>query len=611
MYISLTNTIGALRKRDSGPIPDRAPRALNVAFTGTLKEGNVLTGAYTYYDANGDAEGATSFKWYRADNSGDVGIAISGATSETYTSTASDLGKYISFEVTPRALTGTILVGTPTFSPYQQVESTPVASDVAYTGTLTDEQVQTGTFTYSGSKPQGTSTFRWLRATDDAGTSATAIGGATSETYTLQTADAGNFVAFEVTPISDTGLVGAVVVSSYRTEVQDIAPIASAVSYTGTLESTEVQSGVYTYSGNTEGTSTFVWYRADDISGTNQTVIAGATSQTYTLQSADVDKHVAFDVTPVTVNGKSGSSVRSNYRAVIASGGDVTSFITTWRTTTASETITIPTIGSGYNYAISTSDGQTFSGVTGNQAITFASAGDYDISISGDFPSIYFNGNSDAPKIIDVKQWGNITWGFLNNSFRGCVNLTGSVTDSPDLSNVTTMSFSFYLDALFNADISSWNVSNVTDMSGAFRSCTTFNSNISAWDVSNVTNMNSMFFGASSFTDNLSNWDISNVTDMTNFGKNVTFSTADYNATLIGWEATLQAAFPNGTGYTPTININFGNSEYSGSGAAATARASLISNFGWTITDGGIATEYLLKSDSGFLLQEDGSKITL
>ena len=319
----IQNTISALRKGASGSVPDRAPRALNVAFTGTLREGNVLTGTYTYYDANGDAEGATSFKWYRADNSGEVGIAIGGATSETYTSTASDVGKYISFEVTPRALTGTILVGTPTFSPYQQVESIPIASNVAYTGTLTDEQVQTGTFTYSGSRPQGTSTFRWLRATDDAGTSATAIGGATSETYTLQSADAGNFVAFEVTPISDTGLVGSVVVSSYRTQVQDIAPIASAVSYTGTLESTEVQTGVYTYSGNTEGTSTFIWYRADDINGTNQTAIAGATSQTYTLQSADVDKHVAFMVTPVTINGKLGTAVRSDYRAVIASGASL------------------------------------------------------------------------------------------------------------------------------------------------------------------------------------------------------------------------------------------------------------------------------------------------
>jgi hypothetical protein len=45
-------------------------------------------------------------------------------------------------------------------------------------------------------------------------------------------------------------------------------------------------------------------------------------------------------------------------------GLDGTSFITTWRTTTTNETITIPTAGRGYNYNIITSDGQEFTGVT-------------------------------------------------------------------------------------------------------------------------------------------------------------------------------------------------------------------------------------------------------
>jgi len=51
--------------------------------------------------------------------------------------------------------------------------------------------------------------------------------------------------------------------------------------------------------------------------------------------------------------------------------------------------------------------------------------------------------------------------------------------------------------------------------------------------------------------------------------------------------ATLQAAFPSGAGYTPTISINFGGSQYTTGGAGETARTSLISTFGWTISDGG------------------------
>ncbi|WP_148040390.1 hypothetical protein [Brevibacillus fluminis] len=67
-------------------------------------------GNYVYLDANNDLEGATTFKWY-AD-----GVAIPGATSNTYTPTPADVGKIIQLEVTPVALTGT-QTGTPVKSP--------------------------------------------------------------------------------------------------------------------------------------------------------------------------------------------------------------------------------------------------------------------------------------------------------------------------------------------------------------------------------------------------------------------------------------------------------------------------------------------------------------
>ena len=300
-------------------------------------------------------------------------------------------------------------------------------------------------------------------------------------------------------------------------------------------------------------------------------------------------------------------------------GLDGTSFITTWRTTTSNETITIPTSGGGYNYDISTSDGQTFTGVTGSQAITFASAEDYDVSISGDFPKINISNGVDKDKLIDIKQWGNIAWTNFGDSFFGCLNLTGSFTDAPNLANVTNFQNSFRNCSSLSANLSTWDVSNVTSFSAAFlifgatapstpvsglgswdmssatsisamlRNQINYNEDLSSWNVSNVTVMSNTFFGATSFDQNLSSWDIANVTNFSNFSKNSTFSTSNYDAILIGWEATLQAAFPNGSGYTPTISISFGSSKYTGGGAAATARASLASNFGWTIVDGGIA----------------------
>ncbi|ANY65640.1 hypothetical protein BBD42_03555 [Paenibacillus sp. BIHB 4019] len=90
-------------------IGQAAPQALHVSITGTAQVGSTLTGSYTYNDANSDEEGASSFKWYRSDDAlGANKTAISEATTTSYTLQAADLGKYMSFEVTPIAQTGTI-----------------------------------------------------------------------------------------------------------------------------------------------------------------------------------------------------------------------------------------------------------------------------------------------------------------------------------------------------------------------------------------------------------------------------------------------------------------------------------------------------------------------
>jgi len=244
--------------------------------------------------------------------------------------------------------------------------------------------------------------------------------------------------------------------------------------------------------------------------------------------------------------------------------GVSTSFITTWRTTTTNETITIPTTGSGYNYDISTTDGQTFTGVTGSQAITFATAGDYDVSISGDFPRIYINNGVDKDKILDIKQWGNIVWSSFLKSFFGCLNLQLSATDAPNLSNAPTLQNMFRGCTSLNSNISNWNVSNITTMRSMLQE-TAFNQNIGIWDITSVSNFQSFLTSTNSLT------------------------TANYDAILIGWEATLQVTYPNGSGYTPTISINFGGAQYTGGASAEASRTSLINNFNWTITDGGIA----------------------
>ena len=89
------------------PVND-APQASSVQIAGTAVFGQILSGSYTYSDAEGDTQGTSTFKWYRADSTSGLNQAeISGAGSTTYTLAEADIGKYVCFEVAPAALTGT------------------------------------------------------------------------------------------------------------------------------------------------------------------------------------------------------------------------------------------------------------------------------------------------------------------------------------------------------------------------------------------------------------------------------------------------------------------------------------------------------------------------
>ena len=147
------------------------------------------------------------------------------------------------------------------------------------------------------------------------------------------------------------------------------------------------------------------------------------------------------------------------------------------------------------------------------------------------------------------------------------------------VSKVTNMSNMFDGASAFNQNISSWNVEKVTTMYSMFR-LSSFNQNIGNWNVEKVTDMNAMFFGVTSFNQDLSSWNVAAVTDMSNMFTDVTLSTANYDALLVGWDAlTLQS----------NVTFHGGNSKYQ-SQAAVNARANMISSNSWSFTDGGRVT---------------------
>lgn len=265
------------------------------------------------------------------------------------------------------------------------------------------------------------------------------------------------------------------------------------------------------------------------------------------------------------------------------------------------------------NAVVDWGDGNTDTITIWNQAETlhtYASAGTYTISITGDLSGWRFDNTGDRLKILNIASWGvlNISVG---NGFNGCVNLTCSATDAPvisstsfinyfrnctnfdgaignwDVSSVTTMNALFFGATKFNQNIGSWNVQNVTNFGFTFGNATTFNnggsSDINNWNIktTGVVDMTYMFFNATSFNQNIGSWNVSNVNNFSNFMTNK--SAANYSA------ANLDSIYNNWSQLSvqPNLTISFGTIKYN---ASAQASKDILTNApnNWTITDGGV-----------------------
>jgi surface protein len=264
-------------------------------------------------------------------------------------------------------------------------------------------------------------------------------------------------------------------------------------------------------------------------------------------------------------------------------------FVTTWKTdnagTSNSSSITIPThSGSSYSYQVDWNNDQDFLDAdettlnTGNVTHDFGVAGTYTIRIKGLFPRIYFeNTGDDEAKIIRVDQWGTNPWTSMELAFTGTPNLRITATDTPNLSGVTSLWGMFAGSGITtNTAMRNWDTSNVTRIDFMFNVAVNFNEDISGWDTGNITTMTVAINGATSFNQSLANWDMSSVTDATMLITNTALSADNYASTLNGWST--QALQSNVTlGAAPSVYCS----------NAANARANIISNFNWTITDGG------------------------
>ncbi|MEL6557178.1 MAG: BspA family leucine-rich repeat surface protein [Bacteroidota bacterium] len=326
------------------------------------------------------------------------------------------------------------------------------------------------------------------------------------------------------------------------------------------------------------------------------TLSEGATCQPASGETVDLTNPVTFIVT-----AEDGITTQE----WTISAADFRPFITEWEATEANQEITINLSETEYDFSYvwknengETVDNDTFQSTFGGSfTVTLPTAGIYTLEIIGEYP--HFTGYP-TDQLKDVLQWGDIHWRDMSRSFRSWRGESFSATDLPnlrdvtsmfrmferainfngdisgwDVSNVSNMNFMFQQSREFNGDISGWDVSNLVEATEMFRETRAFNADISKWNTRNLREMNRMFFSASAFDQNLGDWDIRNVTVMLDALKGG-ISTLNYDRTLIGW-----------AGQNVREEVILGSdASYCG---GEDARATLISEFNWNITDGGLA----------------------
>ena len=280
-----------------------------------------------------------------------------------------------------------------------------------------------------------------------------------------------------------------------------------------------------------------------------------------------------------------------------------TRFVSTWDTTqagSASGTIILP---------MSAGPLVDWGDLTVNNLNTHTYTGtptSVEIKIDGAVTGWRFNGGGDVAKILTVSNAGQLV---MDDQlmFKGCTSMTSWTAGIGTTTTTTTLKEMFRdCTSLASLDFGSFDTSTVLDFNAMFRGVATTSINVSTFDTSSATLMLGMFrncpnlatitlgglFDTSLVTDfstmlfsnpnltlvtGVEDLVVTSATNMSNFLTSATLSTVQYSDMLINYEA--QAVQNN-------VQFHGGNSQYS-AGAAATARAALIADHIWSITDGG------------------------
>lgn len=141
--------------------------------------------------------------------------------------------------------------------------------------------------------------------------------------------------------------------------------------------------------------------------------------------------------------------------------------------TSALNQFTIPVGAGTFLYDVTTDDGYSATGLTGNHTITFPTGtGTHTVEITGSFPAMRFDSTGDKLKFSTIENFGIYGINSLDQSkaFLGCSNLLVNATDIGHLENVTNFT-QFFQSCTSITSIPIFNTSSATSLVLAFYRC--------------------------------------------------------------------------------------------------------------------------------------------
>ena len=208
-------------------------------------------------------------------------------------------------------------------------------------------------------------------------------------------------------------------------------------------------------------------------------------------------------------------------------------------------------------------DGTTTTSYGGYVDHNYASQVSYNISIEGNIAAkISSVGASPFGSMItNISNWGNNH--IIDSAFTDNLQMTITATDAPS----------------FDASLSSGSVSY------AFQNCVNINPDVSEWDVSGIQYFDFMFNGCSSMNQSFDTWDVSSAYNFFEFIAGTATSVGNYSKTLISWaQQDVRSQLTD-----PQVYLSTGP-QYAV--VADYARQTLVHQYGWSISDGGLLPYY-------------------